>query len=216
MSEHLRNQLSAFIDGELPKHEIELLFKRLDGNTELRATLARYTVIGESLRTQAPQGPSRAFAGRVRAAVQANGPLATRGTGRSASVQWQWMKPAAGMAVAATVAAVALVGLQRLQNPVLDEAPVVAASQTPASGATPGAGSEGESVVVPAPALAASSIVNAARLTNYVVAHSEYSSLLGRRYVLSGIVAESPPPVETPAADRSELTIPANQAAERQ
>jgi hypothetical protein len=38
--------------------------------------------------------------------------------------------------------------------------------------------------------------MNAARLTNYVVAHSEYSSPLGRRSVLSGIVAEGGMPLE--------------------
>ena len=35
-----------------------------------------------------------------------------------------------------------------------------------------------------------SAFVPAARLTNYVVAHSEYSSPLGRRTVLSGVLSE--------------------------
>lgn len=189
MSEYLRDQLSAFIDGELPKHEIELLFKRLDGNAELRATLARYTLIGESLRTRSAEGPSRTFAERVRTAVRESGPLVGGSTSTARVQQWRWLKPVAGMAVAATVAAVAILGLQSLQDPLVEQAPLAAVNtpvqpvvideSTPASTA----------YVVPTPATA-SSLLNAARLTNYVVAHSEYSSILGRRSVLSGIVAE--------------------------
>ena len=190
MSEYLRDQLSAFIDGELPKHEIELLFKRLDGNAELRATLARYTLIGESLRTRSAEGPSRTFAERVRAAVRESGPLVGGSASTARVQQWRWLRPVAGMGVAATVAAVAILGLQSLQDdPFVQHAhlkevntpvqPVVIEESTPAS--TP--------YVVPAPATA-NSLLNAARLTNYVVAHSEYSSILSRRSVLSGIVAE--------------------------
>ncbi|HEY4644875.1 MAG TPA: sigma-E factor negative regulatory protein [Steroidobacteraceae bacterium] len=201
MSNYLRNQLSAFIDGELPRHEIELLFKRLDGNAELRATLARYTVIGESLRTRPAEGPSRAFAERVRVAVQADGPLDGE---TAARIRWNWFKPVAGFAVAATVATAALFGLQRLQDPALDQAPQLAANGETASVVI------GEptitaqpSYTVPAPATS-TALVSATRLTNYVVAHSEYSSPLGRRYVLSGIVAEDPAPL----AAREETQTP--------
>ena len=197
MSDYLRNQLSAFIDGELPKHEIELLFKRLDGNPELRATLARYTLVGESLRTRSAEGPSRTFAERVRAAVRESGPLAAN---LAKSARWQqvrWLKPVAGVAVAATVASVAILGLQRIQDPLTDQAPQVAATLPvqPVVTSEPADGSP--SYIVPAPG-SAGSLVNAARLTNYVVAHSEFSSPLSRRSVLSGIVAEGAAPLDAP------------------
>jgi sigma-E factor negative regulatory protein RseA len=188
MSDYLRDQLSTFIDGELPKHEIELLFKRLDGNAELRATLARYTLIGESLRTRSAEGPSRTFADRVSAAVLESGPLAAGNARAGRGQQWRWLKPVAGVAVAATVAAVAILGLQRMQDPSIDQAPQVAAS-TPAPVIVDEPTAVSPAYVVPMPA-SVPSLVNAARLTNYVVAHSEYSSPLGRRSVLSGIVAE--------------------------
>ncbi len=215
MSEYLRDQLSAFVDGELPRHEIELLFKRLDGNAELRATLARYTVIGESLRTRASEGPSRTFAERVRAAVLANGPLAAGLVGSATRLQWRWLKPVAGMAVAATVAAVALFGLQSLQSPALDESPQVAARtpQTVVIGEP--SSTESPSYTVPVP-VSANSLVNAARLTDYVVAHSEYSSPLGRRNVLSGIVAESPAPLELPDENETDDAAPTDSTVEQQ
>ncbi len=201
MSEHLRDQLSAFIDDELPRHEIELLFKRLDGNAGLRDTLARYSLIGESLRTRSAEGPSRKFAERVRAAVRESGPLATATAKPVRWHRWRWLKSVAGIAVAATVAAIALIGLQRLQSPLVEQRPQLAASDAASDALQPvvvgeTAAGEQPSYIVPAPA-AASSRMNAARLTNYVVAHSEYSSPLGRRSVLSGIVAEGSAPPDS-------------------
>jgi sigma-E factor negative regulatory protein RseA len=215
MNEYLRNQLSAFIDGELPKHEIELLFKRLDGNTDLRATLARYSLIGESLRTRPAEGPSRTFSERVRVAVEADGPLAGDAGSR---LRWSWFKPVAGFAVAATVATIALFGLQRLQAPTLDDSPQIAANaDSGATSVTIGdpALTAAPSYTVPEPATAGS-VVNAARLTNYVVAHSEYSSPLGRRNVLSGIVAEDPRLLTVPEEQLADPADAADHALERQ
>jgi len=216
MNEYLRNQLSAFIDGELPKHEIELLFKRLDGNADLRATLGRYSLIGESLRTRPAEGPSRTFSERVRVAVEADGPLAGDAAAR---IRWSWFKPVAGFAVAATVATVALLGLQRLQAPTLDQPPQLAANDSSNGGARIMTGdpalTAAPSYTVPEPATA-SSLFNAARLTNYVVAHSEYSSPLGRRNVLSGIVAEDPTLLVVPEEQLAAPADPADHALERQ
>jgi sigma-E factor negative regulatory protein RseA len=214
MSDYLRDQLSAFIDGELPKHEIELLFKRLDGNPELRATLARYSLIGESLRTRSAEGPSRTFAERVRAAVRESGPLAASAASSARLHQWRWLRPVAGVAVAATVAAVAILGLQSIQ-PAVDQPPQVAVN-VPTQAVVIGSQAtvESPSYIVPAPA-SAGSPMNAARLTNYVVAHSEYSTPLGRRSVLSGIVAEGADPSEVSDTNRSEKDASAQAPADR-
>jgi hypothetical protein len=60
-----------------------------------------------------------------------------------------------------------------------------------------GARREALSYTVPAAGLAAidpqnPAILPAARLTNYVFAHSKYSSTLGQRNVLSGLIGEQP------------------------
>jgi hypothetical protein len=76
-----------------------------------------------------------------------------------------------------------------MQEPLIDQAPQMAAvvpAEPVVIGEPP---ADSPAYVVPTPA-SGPSVVNAARLTNYVVAHSEYSSPLGRRSVLSGIVAE--------------------------
>ncbi|HKE45618.1 MAG TPA: sigma-E factor negative regulatory protein [Steroidobacteraceae bacterium] len=196
MTEHLRDQLSAFLDGELPRPEVELLLRRLAGNDELRISLSRYVVIGECLRNAPGRSVTRGFAGRVSAAVAAEG-----GAGRRDSLGslTRWLRPLGGLAIAATVATVAILGLQRSQTVPLD-GPQVAAI---APGGSSAAAIDGPAIVeppsytVPAPATGGP-VIPAGRLTSYVVAHSEYSSPLGRRNVLSGIIAEDPTPMDEP------------------
>jgi hypothetical protein len=50
MSEQIREQISAFLDGELPGSETELLLKRLTRDAELRESFGRYALIGEAMR----------------------------------------------------------------------------------------------------------------------------------------------------------------------
>ena len=197
MTEHLRDQLSAFLDGELPRPEVELLLRRLAGNDELQIALSRYVVIGECLRNAPGRSVTRSFAARVRAAVAAEG--SRKGVDRGRSLA-RWLRPVGGLAIAASVATVAILGLQRTQQ--LDPAvatPVVASSSVPATAIGGPAIDEQVSYTVPSPSTGAP-VMPAGRLTSYVVAHSEYSSPLGRRNVLSGIIAEDPTLMDEPCS----------------
>ncbi len=69
MSEQIREQVSAFLDGELPSSETELLLKRLTRDAELRESFGRYALIGEALRGASPGLLTRGFAGRVNLAI---------------------------------------------------------------------------------------------------------------------------------------------------
>jgi hypothetical protein len=111
------------------------------------------------------------------------------------------LRPAAGIAVAASVAALAVFsvqqsGLMSTQMVASQADTETATGQTLAnSGQAPGASmvaaqQVSDRYVVPAQSSNTSAFIPAARLTNYVVAHSEYSSPLGRRSVLSGVLAE--------------------------
>ena len=77
MSEQIREQVSAFLDGELPNSETELLLKRLARDGDLREHFGRYALIGEALR-----GPGRlmakGFAGRVNLGIDGE-PLPANG-----------------------------------------------------------------------------------------------------------------------------------------
>ena len=188
MTDAVNEQLSACLDGELPPAELDLLLKRLERNPELRAALGRYTAIGEALREARPVVASRSFADKVLAAVEQE-PAAARRRVRIPPALIRGLRPVAGIGVAATVAAVAIFAVQRA-----GVAPgPVAANQLAAAPTSIVAQNDDEaaSYIVPTPgSTSQSAFVPATRLTNYVVAHSEYSSPLARRSVLTGVLAE--------------------------
>jgi sigma-E factor negative regulatory protein RseA len=193
MTDSLNEQLSACLDGQLPAAELDLLVRQVSREGELRGTLGRYALIGEALRGQGAAGTSSGFADRVAAAIAAESFTSSRDATVGPAIM-RWLRPAAGMAVAAGVAAVAVFSFQA---PTPDAVTTVA--QNPANVTSPAA----DSYIVPA--TTATSFVPATRLTNYVVAHSEYSSPLGRRTVLSGVLSEEDE-INAVAADADEIT----------
>jgi sigma-E factor negative regulatory protein RseA len=204
MTDSLNEQLSACLDGQLPEAELDLLLKRMERDSELRLTMGRYSLVGEAMRGHGAARATADFADRVSAAIAAEEPLngnATRARGAVRSPQvLRWLRPLAGAAVAAGVAAVAVFMFQT-------EAPPVAqvAEQSTSTVSAP------DSYIVPAST--ATGFMPATRLTNYVVAHSEYSSPLGRRAVLSGVLAEED---ETATSDGAGRDVEAGEESLRQ
>lgn len=184
MTDSIKEQLSACLDGELPDRELALLLKRVGQDRDLRAALTRYGMISETIRTGSLAPISTDFAARVMARVESE---PTTGTSRVSPALWRRLRPAAGLAVAASVAALALISVQRA-GLVPGEEPVTTIADTPAPASV--LQEEPDRYVVPMNASNSSVFIPATRLTNYVVAHSEYSSPLGRRSVLSGVLAE--------------------------
>ena len=50
MNDAIRMQISAFVDGELPENEAELLLRRMSQDIELRNEVAEYLAIGRLVR----------------------------------------------------------------------------------------------------------------------------------------------------------------------
>ena len=188
MSDAVNEQLSACLDGELPRAELALLLKRVERDAQVRDAMSRYALIGEGLRHEKPVVASREFAAGVMAAIATE---PARSAGRVPAAVLRRLRPVAGIAVAAGVAAVAIFTMQPNGTPDTTAAGQIASNQA-APAATIAARDTDPSYVVPAPStsLAPAFAVPAARLTNYVVAHSEYSSPLGRRSVLTGVLAD--------------------------
>lgn len=184
MTDSIKEQLSACLDGELPDRELALLLKRVGQDRELRSTMTRYGIISETLRTGSAARISPDFAARVMGQVEAEPKTAAP---RISPALWHRLRPAAGLAVAASVAALALFSVQRSGMFPADEVATTAAEGVTA---TPEIQESSDRYVVPMNASSSSVFIPATRLTNYVVAHSEYSSPLGRRSVLSGVLAE--------------------------
>jgi sigma-E factor negative regulatory protein RseA len=221
MTDAVNEQLSTCLDGELSAAELDLLLKRLERDAELRDALGRYTVIGEALRNARPVVASRSFADKVMTAVEqepAQKAAVSRRSVRISPVLSRSLRPVAGIGIAATVAALAIFSVQRAgvqaPGPIAANEPAVAPTAIVAQSSD-----EPASYIVPT-STSQSAFVPATRLTNYVVAHSEYSSPLARRSVLTGVLAEddgdpdvatddgqesqSPPSVSPPAQSQSQ------------
>jgi negative regulator of sigma E activity len=213
MSEQILEQVSAFLDGELPNAETELLLKRLTRDAELRESFGRYALIGEALRGQGSHILAGGFASRVNLAIDGE-PSQVVPHAQQSRIS-RWWRPLAGVTVAAGVAAVAIVALQqRAISPGLPGTSAVTAQSsavTAQSNAVTaqsnrvspnvlaaqnaslqggGGPREALSYTVPASPVDAPLAVAPARLTNYVFAHSKYSLGLGQRSVLADLLIE--------------------------
>lgn len=112
MNEAIRMQLSAFVDGELPENEQELLLRRLSQDASLRKQVAEYLAIGHAMRGEVQIGGVNGIRDRVQRTLdekpmQEADPVAQRSSN-------SYIRPMAGFAIAATVALVAIFGLQQM------------------------------------------------------------------------------------------------------
>ena len=67
MTDQIREQMSALLDGELPQDQIGLLVRRMERDTELKRAFGSYVLIGETLRAPGGTTASHGFATRVQA-----------------------------------------------------------------------------------------------------------------------------------------------------
>ena len=116
MNDALKMQISAFVDGELPENESELLLRRLSQDAALRQQVAEYLEIGRLIRREADVPGVDQLRGRIAAAL--GDEPATPAVEPQPDLGSSLMTPASGIAVAATVAALALLGFSQLNAPV--------------------------------------------------------------------------------------------------
>lgn len=196
MTDQIREQLSALLDGELPKDEMGLLVRRLEKDAALRRTFGTYALIGETLRAPGGRIARTDFAARVSAAIDADAGVATAAQAGAAAVAGSdsrprpghggvahaaiggrktalWQRPMVRTAVAASAAVAAVLLFRPGTTPIvadLEPQPVSAIARVNSS---------------PAPA-------QSQRLASYMVAHSQYSTPLVRRNVLTSLLAADP------------------------
>lgn len=177
MTEKLREQISALADDELSHSEHELLLRRFAVEKYLGLCWERYHLIGEAMRKGLPAVDTRGFADRVMRAI---GPAQAPPAQPPRKLSSRAGRAAAGVAVAACVAVVAILGL-RYEN--LHPQPAT-----------------GPAVIVPPPSPLPSvfrpygKVTDAAwngtspevraELGNYVISHAETSAALGQQNML--------------------------------
>ena len=110
MNDAIRMQISAFVDGELPDSEADLLLRRMSQDAELRREAAEYLELGRVMRGESAVRGTDRLRQRVSAALddKAFDDPAAEPSVSPARV----IRPLVGVAVAASVALVALFGLQ--------------------------------------------------------------------------------------------------------
>jgi sigma-E factor negative regulatory protein RseA len=201
MNEELDSQLSAMFDDELSHAECELLARRLSRDAELKARWGRYAMIAAAIRAERGVRLHAQVARRVSAVVVAEPALAAAAPARGA--QPRWLRPAAGFAVAAGVAAVSIMWL-RWHTPEggAGDSPPVAATAAPAAlgvsapaqappvvaAVAPRASPGSDTYVVPPAPRGAVAVVPATELASYVVAHSMFTQPVTRGNLLSSFI----------------------------
>ena len=111
MNDAIRMQISAFVDGELPDNEADLLLRRMGQDADLRHKVAEYLAIGRALRGEMTLAGADRIHERVTAALD-DKPIEYEDETEGAPPV-RAIRPLAGFAVAATVAMLAIFGLQR-------------------------------------------------------------------------------------------------------
>ena len=177
MSKPIDEQISAFLDDELPAAEFDLLLKQIVREPSHRDRFARYALIGECLRDSARRPVvSRGFAERVSAAIAADQPARPVAVARPAWQRRIWMAGAAAALAGIVAVFVATPFATR------SEAPMVAASDDAAVG-------DAAVSTVSATATRRLNPRAAERLTGYLVAHGAYANELSRSNIDSHLVA---------------------------
>lgn len=126
MNEAIKMQLSAFVDGELPENEAELLLRRLSQDVELRQQVAEFMAIGRAMRGDIQVSGIDTLRDRVNDALDAAPAIADMADDVSADDRL--VRPMVGFAIAATVALVAIFGLRQMTG-VEGDVPQLAGSE---------------------------------------------------------------------------------------
>ena len=180
-------QISAFVDGELPDNEEDLLLRRLSQDDELRQEVLEYLAIGRIMRGEVSVHGVDVVHERVMAALDER-PFEHHGS-EAEPPQSRAVRPLVGIAVAASVALLAIFGLQQTGIEPPEEGVVV----TAADGA-------GESYTVPQPA--------SDQLRAYYLSHGATATENGANGMKARLVNVllqerlEEPPTEEPDADQ--------------
>jgi len=109
-------KISSFIDGELPKEHCESLISILCRDDAMKSCLDRYQLISDTIRRKLPRGINRNFIHGVMSAINTEPTVLSPTTRTSYHYQsifaTSLRKKVAGFAIAASVATIAVVGVQ--------------------------------------------------------------------------------------------------------
>ncbi len=130
MSEQANEQISAMVDEEIDPGARSFVLRRMAEEQDCCARWGRYHLISEALKNNLPRQIDPAFSERLRAAIETVPvPVTTMEDNvRPLRRFSRWMRPAAGIGIAASVAAMVLLGFQDGPSGPPDESTVAEAA----------------------------------------------------------------------------------------
>lgn len=171
MSKETREHLSALVDGEISRETSRFLVRRLGVDEELRATWTRYHLVRDCLRHQDGAIAGDDLCTRVSLALESE----TRAM-PSRLAPARWLKPVAGLAIAASVALMAIVtvgpGIPGASSPAGD----LADQAKPASFVSPQGLSRPATTAV---SLTGGANARDAKMNSYLLRHYQATGALG-------------------------------------
>ena len=178
-----KERLSAFVDGELRGPEGDRIVDALYEDPELRRTWERFHLIGDAMRGTGPVAGADTVAREVGAALAGESVVRLKPRARRSRLH-----PLSGLAIAAAIATIAVLGLHHLDGGGVQPRPVADASRAESAGAGPAPAAADRSEVrvasvAESPTGGAASRLQwsgvapdgEARLNAYLVSHNEYA-----------------------------------------
>lgn len=129
-------RVSALMDGEIDGSDIDRALSDLKQDAELSARWNRYHLISDSLRNDLPTQIDPRLADRISGLIAAE-PIYIGAHHWGKKPGPAWIKQAAGLAVAASVTAVAILGTQALYQDEPGNAPAIANASPPSTASAP-------------------------------------------------------------------------------
>jgi len=200
MNKESREHLSCLMDGEISAETGRFLVRRLGADEQLCATWARYHLVRDCLRHQDGAWAGESLADRVQQAIQGEGlPAAPH------KVRRTWLRPVAGLAVAASVALMAIVavGPQSGTTPATGEGLVQRGEELPAFSSPQS--------LTPAPVSQQASLngqsASNSRMGAYLLRHYQATGATGRKGFVTFVpIVINPGSDENGASQRIEVS----------
>ena len=176
MNDKQNELVSALMDGELDGTSDDLI-KSINDNTSLKDTWWRYHIISDALRAEKTVIAHKSLTERISAEI-ANEPVVLAPAAlKSENKGLSWQKSVAGIAIAASVATLAILGVQQGSNDVDTGAPAVQSVVNTATYTPPGPISTlppqyVNSQSTDAPVV--SSLAVSSRMNSYMVNYNEF------------------------------------------
>ena len=204
MADNIEEKISALVDGEMPREEIDSLMDGLKHDKTSQMCWRHYHLISDALKNNLPDELPEDFVNRISLALESE-PLLSTPPRRTFDYQ-AFIRPTIGFALAASVAAVVFVGLGwNTQQTGIEQMPTLASNTPPAPSAI--------TTVSTQPAISYTTVHGrqwdveqpelASKLNDYLINHDQYSAVDGMHNSVL-------PQVRIVGYERSEVIQPSN------